>query len=63
MWKAQPFDVYQQWITDILEESSDKLNDWESTFIDNIQVKITNGWQLTENQAEKLEQMYVRYTS
>lgn len=61
IWEPQPTLVYQHWIKDILEESSDKLSDWESSFIENVesQLRYRN---LTQAQAEKLESIYVKYT-
>lgn len=41
-----------------IEENQDLLNDWETTFIDNVQRWWYNGYKLTDNQLEKLEQIY-----
>jgi len=62
MWKPEPNSVYQDWINTIQEESSDALNDWEISFIANVEQRILSGWYLTEAQAVKLEQIYVRHT-
>lgn len=62
VWKPQPFEVLKQWVDAIMEEASDELNDWESTFIADISVKIYNGWQLTKAQHDKLEQIYAEKT-
>jgi hypothetical protein len=62
IWKPQSIDVYKDWLVSILIEATDKLNDWELSFITNIDMRLGNGIQLTETQAEKLEQIYVKYT-
>lgn len=63
MWKPQPIEVYKDWLLDILVEASDNLNDWESSFIANLQMRVDCGLNLSQSQAEKLEQIYVKYTS
>lgn len=63
IWQPQPFEVLQQWVDDILEEASDKLNDWETRFIDDIAIKVANKWPLTQSQEEKLESIYAEKTS
>lgn len=63
IWKPQPIEVYQQWVRDILHESSNLLNDWETNFIDSIDNQLTGGRNLTENQATKLENIYTDKTS
>ena len=62
IWKPQLIEVYQEWIDAIVNEASDELNDWENTFIDVMQDRLDSGWNLTENQANKLEQIYAKYT-
>ncbi len=62
IWKPRDRKILQHWIEVILDESSDELNDWESSFIDNIQVKLSYG-PLTEKQEDKLEDLYVKHTS
>ncbi len=56
----QPQDrkVYQHWIDTILEEASDKLNNWESSFVENMQTCLNLYGKLTEGQANKLESIY-----
>lgn len=63
MWKPQPIEVYLHWINTILTEASDKLNDWETTFIASIQMKLDGRRNLTQAQAEKLETIYAEKTS
>jgi hypothetical protein len=63
IWKAQSTLVYNNWINSIIEESSDKLNEWETDFLDSLQNRLNRGNNLTQNQAEILERIYIRYTS
>lgn len=63
IWKAQSATVYINWIDSIIEESADKLNEWETDFLDSLENKLNKGNSLTERQAEILERIYVRYTS
>jgi len=62
IWKPRSKEVLQHWIDTILDESSDKLNDWENSFVDNMNHILFMG-QLTEAQENKLEELYVKYTS
>jgi len=50
------------WLNTILDEALDKLNDWETNFIEDISIRLNAGWPLTEAQAEKLEQIYANKT-
>ena len=63
IWKPQPKEVIYQWINDILNEAEDKLTDWERTFITEIEIRIANGWSITEAQQKKLEQIYAEKTN
>ncbi len=63
IWKPQPLAVYISWIEAIEKEASDKLSDWENTFVANIIMRLDNGYTLTQSQAEKLEQIYTKHTS
>lgn len=63
IWEPQPIKVYEEWIKDIVDEASDKLNDWESSFIESLAARLFRGQNLTQNQAEKLEQIYTKHTS
>ena len=63
MWKPQDISVYRGWIAAITDEASDKLNDWETNFIASLDERLTLGRNLTEYQAEKLEEVYVKHTS
>ena len=63
IWKPHPSKVYLQWIRTISEESLDDLNEWEHGFIVNVQQRLNVNLTLTEEQANKLEEIYVKYTS
>ena len=63
MWKPQSISVLRQWLRDIETEASDKLNDWENSFISQITLRLDQGYQLTKAQEDKLEQIYVKHTS
>lgn len=63
VWKPQSIDVYKSWVNTVTSEASDKLNDWEMQFIGTIESKLLENRQLTQGQAEKLEQIYSKYTS
>lgn len=62
MWRPLTIEIYKDWIEAILDEASDELNDWESTFIESIYTRLHNGNNLTQPQAEKLESIYVAKT-
>ena len=62
MWKPHDIEVYRTWLNAILDEASDALNDWESSFVDSMQNRLDNGWNLSQNQSEKLEQIYTKHT-
>lgn len=63
IWEQQSFEVLQSWVDSILTEASDDLNDWETNFINDIQIRIANRWPLTETQEKKLESIYAEKTS
>ncbi len=62
IWEPQPITVYQSWLEAIFDEASDNLNDWENSFIDSISNQLISGRNLTQPQAEKLEQIYTKHT-
>lgn len=62
VWKPESIETYQQWVNDILGEASEELTQWESTFIGDMQIRLAQRWILTQGQAEKLEDIYARYT-
>lgn len=57
-WEPLDISVYKSWIEAIKDEASETLNDWESNFIDSIDERLSNGRNLTEGQATKLESIY-----
>lgn len=61
-WKPQPSEVIQSWWDAIVEEAQDELNDWELKFISSIEMKVRNGFPLSESQEKKLEQIYAEKT-
>lgn len=63
MWKPKSLDVYKGWLDALETEASDKLTNWESSFVANIRMRVDSGYTLTEPQEEVLEKLYVRYTS
>ena len=63
IWKPRDKEILQNWIDTIIDESSDELNDWENSFIENINQRLVVYGQLTELQEEKLESIYVKHTS
>lgn len=62
-WKHPSFQTLEGWLEAIRTEASDKLNDWETNFIEDMTIKITNKWYLTESQVNKLESIYAEKTS
>lgn len=62
MWEPKSKVLLQQWIDDIVEESSDNLSDWENSFIESIQIQLNNRGQLSERQEEILERIYAEKT-
>lgn len=62
IWEPQPTVVLLNWINTILEEASDELNDWETKFIEDMHVRVLNGWKLTQTQEQKLESIYADKT-
>lgn len=56
--KPQPKEVIQDWIQRIIDESQDRLSIWEMKFISDMELAIIKYGSLTENQQNKLEQIY-----
>jgi len=61
-WKSQSPKVHREWLDTIIKEASDKLNDWETTFIESIERQLDRRTPLTQAQEEKLEDIYANYT-
>lgn len=62
MWKPLSIEDYLGWIEAIVDEASDDLSDWESTFIESLNQRLNNNQNLTELQAKKLESIYSEKT-
>jgi len=62
IWKPKDKEILQHWIDVILDEASDELDDWESSFLESIQNRLHYNT-LTEAQESKLEDLYVKHTS
>ena len=63
IWEPQLIHVYKTWVDAIIDEAQDKLNDWESNFVDSIENQIDNNRNLSQKQAEILERIYAEKTS
>lgn len=61
-WTPQPREVLQSWVDAILEEASEDLTDWETTFVSDMQIRLANKWPWTKAQEEKLEAIYADKT-
>ena len=55
--------VVRSWFEAVMDEAEEKLNDWERNFMAKIQWKVENYMELTENQYNKLEEIYAEKTS
>ena len=62
IWRQQPFEVLESWVSAIIDEASDELTDWEEKFIEDIKIRIDNKWSLTEKQESTLERIYSEKT-
>ena len=62
MWRPQENETLRTWILTILDEASDELNDWETNFISNVYNRVFSNQPLTQNQEERLEQIYAHKT-
>jgi len=63
IWTPQSIEVNRSWVDAITSEASDKLNDWETNFVNDMDDRLSMMRNLTEGQAEKLESIYVKYTN
>lgn len=63
VWKPKNIQVYIDLVNTITEEAEGNLNNWERNFIVSIGDRLMKGTNLTELQAEKLEQIYATKTS
>lgn len=62
MWQPKQSTTLRHWVETILFEASDKLTEWETTFIDDIQKRLDLSRPLTQSQEEKLEAIYAEKT-
>lgn len=62
-WKSQTPKVHREWLDTVITEASDKLNDWETTFIESIERQLDKRIPLSQSQEEKLESIYSNYTN
>lgn len=62
IWKPLSIETYQSWHKAIVDEASDELNDWESSFIESIGTRLAYGNNLSESQARNLERIYSEKT-
>lgn len=63
MWQPKQTTTLRHWLETIRFEASDKLTDWENTFIDDIEKRLDLGRKLTQQQEEKLEAIYAEKTN
>ena len=62
MWHPQTIEVYRSWVDAVIDEATDRLSDWELNFINDIDDRLSGLRQLTQKQAEVLENIYAKYT-
>lgn len=66
IWKPQSHNIYKDWITMIVADSQaacKELTDWEQKFLDSMWIRLTLEQEVSQLQADKLEQIYVKYTN
>lgn len=63
MWKSQPKEVIESWISALRDEASDKLTSWEMDFIDSVEGQLFRKGTLSQKQQEILERIYTEKTS
>jgi len=63
IFRPQPIEVYTMWLAAIYNEATERLSNWETNFCSSIDDQLhKQGRNLTEAQANKLEQIYTKYT-
>jgi hypothetical protein len=62
MWHPYDKSTYESWINAILDEASDELTDWESSFVKSLKNQLKYNSNFSRAQSEKLERIYTRYT-
>lgn len=63
IWKPKELELLRNWCDTIVDESWDKLNEWERKFISSIDHQLRRSIQLSQHQENKLEQIYAEKTS
>jgi hypothetical protein len=63
IWKPQPNEVYLAWCKAIFKDALETMSDWELKFVQSMHLTAQLGHTFTQAQAEKLEDIYVKYTS
>lgn len=58
MKKMPDADTLRHYIDTILNEAEDKLTDWERSFLDSVDLQLTQKGDLTVKQAEIVERIY-----
>ena len=54
--------LHGTWLADILSQARN-LTAWEQQFLDSIEERLDEGWNLSEKQAEVLERIYAEKTT
>jgi hypothetical protein len=62
VWEPKDPDTLRKWLEAILMEASDKLNEWELNFLNNIETVLDHRQRLSQAQEEKLETIYADKT-
>lgn len=63
-WNQPAFAVLKHWLRELQQPASiKKANEWERKFIADMDWRLFRNMPLSRNQVEKLEQIYVEYTS
>lgn len=63
MWKPYDAQTYEMWVAAIKDEASDRLTDWETNFVENINNQLDYNANLSKAQSDTLERIYTKYTS
>jgi uncharacterized protein YmfQ (DUF2313 family) len=63
LWEPKDSETLKYWLDSIETEASDKLTDWENSFIESIWSRIKAGYTLSQKQEEILERIYAEKTS
>lgn len=61
VWKPHPIEVYKAWVL-ALDNPIRDLTDWEFGFVNDLRHKLARNFNLSQLQAEKLEDIYAAKT-